>query len=189
MKSYVTFPKSANNAAKFSRMRLRNWNWWREILTTETDVSATRAAALINLADIYRRLGEEEGTNAATRSFELYMKSLEQFEQLIDVERNRDPEMLWKYSVVLQRVVSDLVDGNQSARAEPYLERAVELRQHLAKEFPKNRDYTAGVVHILYESGEFLQRPGTYAQAIDAHENGLTVAQRLVKEYPDEPQD
>jgi len=150
------------------------------------EVNSNRAGALINLGDIYSRLGDEEGLNASARSFELFKKSVEQFQQLVDVEGVRDQKTLWRYSVALQRVASDLVDSGKTIEAQPYLERCNELRRELADNYPDNREYSAGVIHILYEWGDNWETRSNPSKAVGPHTEGLERAKKLLEKYPDD---
>ncbi|MCA9039226.1 MAG: protein kinase [Planctomycetaceae bacterium] len=154
-------------------------------LENSTQVSSARAAALINLADIYSRLGDETGKNSRTRSFELFKKSITQFEQIVDVEGNRDTDTLWKYSVALQRVASASIESNKIQEAEPYLLKCVELRMEVAKAEPDNVKYATGVVHAHLEEGEFWNQQYKSPKALEAHSKALEIAEKLLEKHPD----
>ncbi len=151
-----------------------------------TEVTSNRAGALLNLGDIYSRLGDERGENASARSFELFQQSVNQFRQIVDVDGGRDPESLWMYSIALQRVASDLVDTGRLIEAEPYLERCAELREELATAHPQESRYATGVIHILYEWGDFWKTRNVANKAVDAHSDGLKRAEKLTKKHPDD---
>ncbi|WP_197440278.1 serine/threonine-protein kinase [Polystyrenella longa] len=148
-------------------------------------VTATQAAALINLADIYSRLGDESGENAATKSLELYKQSVTLFEQVVDVNGNRAPDILWKYSIALQRVASDLIDTNNTQKAKTYLDKCIELRLELANEYPDNFEYATGVIHAYLEEGEFWNQKSMTRKALDSNSKALELALKLFDEHPE----
>ena len=95
-------------------------------------VDLTTATALLNLAEVFRQVGDEQGVGGATAATELYGRSIAILEQLVE-QQPQDFGVKEQLALAYGMSGNNFTDAGSNGRARAILQKSIDLRRELLK--------------------------------------------------------